>query len=327
MKPVLVVLAAGMGSRYGGLKQIDRIGDHGEVLLDYSVFDALRSGFKKVIFIIRHDMEADFRDIVLSRMSNTVEYELVYQELNSLIPNDIVRISKQIGRTKPWGTTHALLCAQHKIDAPFAVLNADDFYGREAFSAMGSYLQNPSIAEGAIVPYGLEKTLSPQGTVTRGVCEIGNGYLLSVDEFFLIGKNDDGKIYNTFPDGTKRELRPDTPVSMNFWGFPARIFSTLKTYFENFLAESGRELKSECYIPRAVDWIIKKQVLDIRVLPAVSDWFGITYREDKKMAVNHIKSMVKRGIYPSPLWKQNLKFFVRYKWRSFYEHIRYQPDE
>jgi hypothetical protein len=303
MKPVLVILAAGMGSRYGGLKQIDRIGCAGEVLLDYSVYDALQSGFGKVIFIIRHDMEKDFREVVLDRIKGMVEYELAFQELTSLLPNDILRAAKQGGRTKPWGTAHALLCAQRSIDAPFAVLNADDFYGRQAYNAMGTYLQNPAITGGAIVPYGLEKTLSSRGAVTRGVCEIKEDRLLSVDELFFIEKSDDGKIYNTFPDKTKRELSPKTPVSMNFWGFPLTVFPALKTYFENFLAESGKELKSECYIPRAVDWIIKNRLLDIHVLQTVSDWFGVTYREDRELAQRRVAELTAMGIYPAQLWK------------------------
>jgi NDP-sugar pyrophosphorylase family protein len=302
-RPILVVLAAGMGSRYGGLKQIDRIGEYGEVLLDFSVYDALRSGFKKIVFIIRHDMEDDFRKIVLDRMGSNIEFELAYQELGSLIPNDISREAKLIGRTKPWGTTHALLCAQDKIDAPFAVLNADDFYGVEAFNAMGSYLQKSDIMDGVIVPYNIEQTLSPQGTVTRGVCEIKDGFLTAVDELFSIRKDDDGKIYNVFPDGTKRELPHGTPVSMNFWGFPPDVLTAFKTYFNNFLVESGKELKSECYIPRAVDWFIKNKILNIKPLPAASEWFGITYKEDKGIAIDHIKALVEKGIYPSPLWK------------------------
>ncbi|GHU97020.1 nucleotidyltransferase [Spirochaetia bacterium] len=301
--PILVVLAAGMGSRYGGLKQIDRIGGHGEVLLDFSVYDALRSGFKKIVFIIRRDMEQDFKEIVLDRMGSNIEYELAYQELDSLIPDDIVNIAKLSGRSKPWGTTHALLCAKENIDAPFAVLNADDFYGVEAFNAMGAYLQKPNITDGAIVPYNVEQTLSPQGTVTRGVCEIKDGLLTSVDELFSIRKDGDGKIYNTFPDGTKRELPLGTPVSMNFWGFPPAVLAAFKTYFDSFLAESGKELKSECYIPRAVDWFIKTKRINIRSLPAASEWFGITYKEDKGMAIDHINALVKQGVYPSPLWR------------------------
>ncbi|MDR1956896.1 MAG: hypothetical protein LBQ30_08590 [Treponema sp.] len=297
---ILVVLAAGMGSRYGGLKQMDSIGPHGEVLLDFSVFDALRAGFEKVIFIIRHDFEADFEKVILSRMKG-IKYDIAYQELSSLIPPDLAAESKRDGRTKPWGTVHALLCAESKIDAPFAIINADDFYGREAFEVMGDYLKTCEITEGSIVPYMLEKTLSPKGTVTRGVCEVSNGYLTAVDELMAIAKTD-GVIYNTGENGLKRALASDTPVSMNFWGFPAAIFPALKRYFEEFLREAGKELKSECYLPRAADWLIKNDFLRFRVLKADSEWFGITYKEDREMAVNHIKGLTEKGVYPSPLW-------------------------
>jgi hypothetical protein len=299
--PLLVVLAAGMGSRYGGLKQIDRLGQSGEVLLDYSVFDALRAGFKKIVFIIRHDIEKDFREIVLDRMGAKIEYDLAYQELSSLIPDEIAKAAKKNGRTKPWGTTHALLCAREKIDAPFAIINADDFYGREAFDVMGSYLNTPEITEGAIVPYDIEKTLSPRGTVTRGVCGIAGDYLASVDELMAIEKKEES-IINTGPDGKLVELAHGTPVSMNFWGFPPDIFPAFQRYFDAFLKESGEELKSECYLPRAADWFIKEGILRFRVLRASSEWFGITYKEDKEIAVNHIKELVDQGVYPPQLW-------------------------
>lgn len=217
--PILVVMAAGMGSRYGGLKQMDRIGKNGEVLLDYSVFDAIRSGFTKVVFIIRHDIEKDFRELVLARLGSQVNCEIAFQEMDSLVPEDIYKRVTALGRTKPWGTAHALLCAAPCIDAPFAVLNADDFYGREAFAVLGKYLADPASKDAAIVPYKVEPTLSPQGTVTRGVCEIKDGYLTSVNELLAIEKKD-GRIFNTNPDGSIRELASDTPVSMNFWGFP-----------------------------------------------------------------------------------------------------------
>ncbi|MDR2865609.1 MAG: hypothetical protein LBV68_08375 [Spirochaetaceae bacterium] len=297
MKPILVVLAAGMGSRYGGLKQIDRLGANGEVLLDYSVFDALRSGFGKIIFIIRRDIEADFTDVVLSRLKNKVEYELAYQELDSLIPSELVNPQ----RTKPWGTTHALLCAQECIDASFAIINSDDFYGREAFAAMGAFLNQSDVHDGALVPYRLEKTLSLKGTVTRGVCEIQNGFLTGVDELMKI-ENTSGGVINTAPDGVVQKLGADMPVSMNFWGFPATIFSALKKYFAEFLALEGRELKSECYLPRAADWFIKNKTLKICALDAVSEWFGITYQEDKEAAIKRIQQLTASGVYPESLW-------------------------
>ncbi|MDR1144319.1 MAG: hypothetical protein LBK77_08930 [Spirochaetaceae bacterium] len=303
-KPIIVVLAAGMGSRYGGLKQMDKIGAGGEVLLDYSVYDARRAGFGKAVFIIRRDIEQDFRNIVLSRIGGSFPCELAFQEMDSLIPPDIAAAAKKINRTKPWGTAHALLCARDKIDAPFTIINADDFYGREAFDAMGRYLAADTVSEGAIVPYKLEKTLSPQGTVTRGICEVRDGYLVSVDELTAIAREGDGKIYNT-DDGSKRRLPDDTPVSMNFWGFPPTIFTDLQRYFDGFLAGSGAvQPKAECYLPMAADWFIKNKLLKIRVLEADAPWFGVTYQEDRETAIKRIADFTAGGLYPPKgLWK------------------------
>jgi hypothetical protein len=301
-KPILVVLAAGMGSRYGGLKQMEKFGKAGEVLLDYSVFDALRGGFEKVVFIIRHDIEKDFREIVLTRMEGKVKYGLAFQDLDSLIPPAVYAEAKQAGRTKPWGTAHALLCAADKLDAPFAVLNADDFYGREAFAAIGKFLSEPDLRDSAIVPFKLEPTLSPQGTVARGVCEITGGYLSQVEELLSIEKKGD-VIFNTAPDGTRRELAADSPVSMNFWGFPVDVLPHLKKYFDDFIAVSGRELKSECLLPKAADWFIKNNYTRIKALIADSEWFGVTYKEDREAAMRRLDALTTQGVYPSPLWK------------------------
>jgi hypothetical protein len=298
--PILVLLAAGMGSRYGGLKQMDAMGKGGEALMDYSVYDALRSGFTKVVFIIRHDIEADFRSLVLSRMEGKVNYELAFQDPGSLIPPELAAHAKQLGRTKPWGTAHALLCAEGCIDAPFVVLNADDFYSREAFAVMGKYLAQ-NVSEGALVPYCLEKTLSPLGTVTRGVCRIRDGYLDTIDELKAIGRTGD-LIVNTFEDGARQNLLPDTPVSMNFWGFPLSIFPHLHRYFGEFLAKSGKELKSECYLPLAADWFIREGLLKIRSLEANADWFGVTYKEDRSEVQGKITALTRAGVYPERLW-------------------------
>jgi hypothetical protein len=314
--PVLVVLAAGMGSRYGGLKQMDKIGQSGEVLLDYAVYDAKRAGFARAVFIIRRDIEADFRELVLSRIGPSFPCELAFQELDSRIPPAALEAAQRAGRTKPWGTAHALLCARELINAPFGIINADDFYGREAFAALGTYLNSGAMLpageplpnrelDGAIVPYRLHKTLSPQGTVTRGVCEIDGGYLSSVDELTAIGRGADGKIYNTNgndDDGT-RYLPDDTPVSMNFWGFPPGIFPDLERYFADFLAAKGGEPKSECYLPMAADWMIRQGLLKFRVLPADSEWFGVTYREDRETAARRIGELVRAGVYPPSLWE------------------------
>ena len=298
-------MAAGMGSRYGGLKQMDKIGKNGEVLLDYSVYDALKSGFEKVVFIIRHDIEKDFREQVLARMGRKVKWELAFQDLDSLIPADIFAAAKKSGRTKPWGTAHALLCAADYIDAPFCVLNADDFYGREAFAVIGRHLCGPNADEPVIVPYQLEKTLSPGGAVARGVCEISGDYLVSIDELTAIEKKD-GRICNVSPDGSVRELAADTPVSMNFWGFPKGILPEFKNYFNNFLESFALDIpgqiKSECYIPKAADYFIKKGIVKIKALRANSPWFGVTYREDRDMAVQKIADLTAGGIYPASLW-------------------------
>ncbi|MDR0589429.1 MAG: hypothetical protein LBG25_02670 [Spirochaetaceae bacterium] len=299
--PILVVLAAGMGSRYGGLKQMDKLGKNGEVLLDYSVYDALRSGFEKILFVIRRDIEKDFRNLVLSRMGTRVSWDLAFQELDSLIPPDILAETQRMSRTKPWGTVHALLCAADKIDAPFTVLNADDFYGREAFAVMGKYLAAPSPGEAAIVPYALEKTLSPQGTVTRGICEVADNFLVSVKELLSIEKKD-GRIFNTAPDGAVELLAPDTPASMNFWGYSPEIIPHFRTFFEDFLKTSGAQPKSECYLPKAADWFIKNNIVKIRVLKADSDWFGVTYKEDREAAIARIADLTAQGVYPEKLW-------------------------
>jgi NDP-sugar pyrophosphorylase family protein len=300
--PILVVLAAGMGSRYGGLKQIDKIGDGGEALLDYSVFDALRAGFEKTVFIIRRDIEKDFSEYVLARMKHKAPYELAFQELDSLIPARVLEAAKKAGRAKPWGTCHALLCAERHIDAPFAVINADDFYGREAYQTMAGFLKADGESVGAIVPYRLVQTLSPTGTVTRGVCAIEGGLLRAVEELKSIEKKD-GVIFNTDENGEKRQLAPDTPVSMNFWGFPAGVLPRVREYFDAFLETSGGEPKSECYIPLAADWLIKRGFLEIRALAADSEWFGVTYKEDKDTAVKRVRELTEQGVYPKGLWR------------------------
>jgi hypothetical protein len=303
--PILVVLAAGMGSRYGGLKQMDRLGKNGEVLLDYSVYDALRCGFEKVVFIIRRDIEKDFRETVLARMGSRVRWELAFQEPDSLIPQDIFAGAQKAGRTKPWGTAHALLCAQAFIDAPFTVINADDFYGRGAFAVIGDHQRSPAANDPVIVPYRLDKTLSSQGTVARGICEIRDGFLVSVDELTAIERKD-SRIVNTNPDGSVRELAADSPVSMNFWGFPPSILGEFTKYFDAFLQDFAADIpgriKNECYIPRAADHFIKQEITAIKALQADSDWFGVTYREDREAAVAKLAGLTAAGVYPDSLW-------------------------
>jgi hypothetical protein len=306
-KPVLVMLAAGVGSRYGGLKQMDKFGRHGEVLLDYSAFDALRSGFGKVVFIIRHDIEKDFRELVLARMEGKVNYEIAFQELDSLIPPEMYQKATAAGRTKPWGTAHALLCAKDCIDAPFAVMNSDDFYGRTAFTEIGAFLSQPNLAESAIVPYKLEPTLSPMGTVARGVCVIENGYMTQIEELTKIEKKD-GAIFNTNDDGTRQNLPAHTPVSMNFWGFPETVMPHLQAYFDNFVADwlaaETPAPQAECYLPKAAGWFVQQGYTKIKALPTATGWFGVTYKEDRADAVQKLADLTAKGEYPEALWGQ-----------------------
>ena len=238
-------------------------------------------------------------------MGSKVNWELAYQEMDSLIPPEIFAESKRLGRVKPWGTAHALLCAAGKIDAPFAIINADDFYGREAYTVVGNHLSGQYADEPVIVPYSLEKTLSEQGTVSRGVCQISDNYLLSVEELSAIEKKE-GKIINTNPDGSVIELAADCPVSMNFWGFPQTILAEFKKYFDEFLSVYSRDIpnqiKRECYIPLAVDNFIKNKIIRVKSLPADSQWFGITYREDRDFAVKRLSELTSSGIYPESLW-------------------------
>jgi len=244
-------------------------------------------------------------------MGTKVHWELAFQNLDSLIPHDIYEKAQKAGRTKPWGTAHALLCAADKIDAPFAVINADDFYGREAFEVLGKYLRGPNggagepVGEPAIVPYRLDKTLSPQGTVARGLCEIKNDYLVTVEELTAIAEKD-GAVFNTNPDGSIRRLAADSPVSMNFWGFPPSIIPEFKKYFDDFLktfaADIPAQNKSECFIPKAADHFIKQGIAKIKVLRADSDWFGVTYKEDREAAVKKLIRLTQTGVYPESLW-------------------------
>jgi hypothetical protein len=284
---------------------MDKLGKNGEVLLDYSVYDAIQSGFGKVVFIIRRDIENDFKEMILDRMGSKVRWELAFQEMDSLIPPDIYAAAQKAERKKPWGTTHALLCAADNIDAPFTVINADDFYGKEAFAVIGNHLCSPAADEPVFVPYRLDKTLSDQGTVARGVCEIKDGSLVSVEELTAIERKD-GRIFNTNPDGSIRELAADCPVSMNFWGFPQTILPAFKKYFDAFLsafaADIPGHIKSECYIPRAADEFIKQNTVKIKALKADSDWFGVTYKEDRDAAVQKLAHLTEAGVYPARLF-------------------------
>ena len=299
MKPTLVVLAAGMGSRYGGLKQVDPVGPSGEAILDYSVFDAIRGGFGKVVFVIRRDFEAEFREKVGRKYEGMVEVDYCHQDLSDLP----APFSVPDGRTKPWGTAHATRAARNVVREPFAVINADDFYGRDAMAKLGSYLSvvDPASLHFAMVGYRLDLTLSENGSVARGICDVTeDGLLRGVTEMTKLVKA--GDVAENREDGAQAVMVPlDSRVSMNCWGFTPRIFVELEARFSRFLSAHGSEMKSEWYIPFVVDELIREGLADCRVLPTDSSWFGVTYREDRPHVVEAIRRLVDGGEYPERL--------------------------
>jgi len=300
MPQTLVVLAAGMGSRYGGLKQIDPMGPSGETILDYSVFDALRAGFSKVVFIIRPDFEADFRNNVSSKFEHLVDVEYAFQTLDKL-PSGW---SVPAGREKPWGTTHAILCAADVVKENFAVINADDFYGQESYAVLNEELSGiDSFANTfSMVGFTLRNTLSDHGSVARGVCTTSeNGLLTHIDEMTNLSREGSGAPYKR-EDGSVLNLTGDEPVSMNMWGFTPRLFDHLDRVFQEFLRESGTELKSECFIPLTVGQLITEKHVTCKVLRSNSTWFGVTYKEDKEIVQGSIAALVEKGKYPQSLW-------------------------
>jgi len=299
-KPVLVVMAAGMGSRYGGLKQIDPVGPSGEIILDYSIYDALQSGFGKVVFVIRHDIESVFREKVGARWEKRVPAEYAFQELEDL-PAPYALPS---GRTRPWGTGHAILCAASRLSEPFAAINADDFYGRNAYALLADALtRNPDpVHRHFMVGFTLRNTLSEFGFVSRGVCvKNAEGFLTEVNERTHIVPAPGGRAEFKDENGSAHPLTGDEIVSMNFWGFMPSIFDSLGGLFEEFLSRKGTELKSEFYIPFAVSELIGKKMISLQVMTSSDSWFGVTYREDKPRVEESIRALVCRGIYPSPL--------------------------
>ena len=293
MKPTLLVLAAGIGSRYGGLKQIDPIGPHGEVILDFSVHDALRAGFGKVVFVIRRDIEKPFREMLGRRYESIVPVAYAFQELNALPPGFAV----PPGRVKPWGTGHAILVAAPEIHEPFAAINADDFYGADSYRVMADYLRSGT-TDSAMVGFTLRNTLSEHGSVARGICRVDNtGYLQEVVELLKIFKDGTGAKYLD-DTGQEQRLTGNEPVSMNFWGFQPTVFGHLGRLFTEFLQAHGREEKSEFLIPRVVDALVKEGHLKVRVLPTHATWFGVTYQEDKPAVAAAIQQLIARGEYP-----------------------------
>ena len=300
MKPTLFILAAGMGSRYGGLKQLDGLGPNGETIMDYSVFDAMRAGFGKVVFVIRKDFEEDFRRVVLSKYENHVPCEVCFQGIDCL-PEGFTRNPE---RTKPWGTNHAVLMAKDLINEPFMVINADDFYGKESFEVMAKFLLDANGQEGkyCMAGYRVGNTLSEHGTVSRGVCATDKmGFLTDVVERTAI-ESKDGHI--VFPDenGNEVEIPFDTPVSMNMWGFTPEYFQYTEEAFKEFLTKYGQELKTEFYIPTLVNDLIKAGKATCQVLDTPAKWFGVTYANDRQMVVEKIQALVDADVYPSKLF-------------------------
>ena len=294
-----------MGSRYGGLKQMDPVGpvDEGssessrETILDYSVYDALRAGFGKVVFVIRRDMEESFKEIVAARFEKHITVEYVFQELDKLPPG----FSVPPGRTKPWGTTHAILMAAEAIDEPFAAINADDFYGAEGYRVLAQHLRSDT-RNYAMVGFVLRNTLSEFGAVARGVCQVSSdGFLEGVVELTKIERNG-AHARNTDAAGKVTKLAGDEIVSMNMWGFTPRVFGQLREYFQRFLEVSGTEKQPECYLPSAVNEYIQARSARVKVLRTHDSWFGITYREDHSRVVENIGYLVREGIYPERLW-------------------------
>lgn len=272
----LVVMAAGMGSRFGGLKQLAPVGPNGEIILDFSVYDAVRAGFGKTVFIIKKAIEKDFREVVGRRIEKLCDVEYVFQEVDAL-PSGY----HFDGREKPWGTGHAILCAQDKVSTPFAVINADDFYGRGAFDAIGKHLSNGGGT--CMVGYKLGNTLTENGTVSRGVCTVENGLLKSVTEHTALDKNSN--------------IPMDAVVSMNLWGFKPSIFAEIDSQFRTFLDNVTDKMKQEFYIPSVVDTLIKRDGERVEVLPTEERWYGVTYKEDTDSVRTAIKKMVDVGMY------------------------------
>lgn len=289
MATSLLVLAAGMGSRYGGLKQIDPVGPSGETLLDYAVFDAVRAGFGRVVFVIRRELEDAFRKGVTAKYSGRIAVDFAYQSANDLPPG--ARAPQ--AREKPWGTGHAVWCARRAVSGPFAVINADDFYGAGSYARLAAFLGATQDARSAIVGFRLANTLSENGTVSRGVCVERGGLLISITEEKAIGRADVG-------DG--RRFKGDEIVSMNFWGFTPEVFGGIEAGLRDFLESNGSDPGAEFYLPAAVSQMIAKGTLCVSVLPSDDAWFGVTYREDRPRVEAVIRGLVARGAYPSLLF-------------------------
>lgn len=301
MKPTLFVLAAGMGSRYGGLKQLDGVGPGGATIMDYSIYDALRAGFGKVVFVIRHSFEADFTAKVVDKYKGHIPVEVVFQELDYLPEG----YSCPPDRVKPWGTNHAVLMGKDAIKEPFAVINADDFYGRESFQILADWLTTKSDSKNAycMVGYRVGNTLSESGSVARGICEMdANNHLTTVVERTYIIRDTDGKIKYKDEHENLCEVAENTPVSMNMWGFTPDYFEHSKQAFKRFLDENVGQIKAEFFIPLVVNDLIVSGQATCTVLDTPSKWFGVTYADDRPMVVSKLEALVEAGEYPAKLW-------------------------
>ena len=302
MKPTLFVLAAGMGSRYGGLKQLDGLGPNGETIMDYSIYDAIKAGFGKIVFVIRESFEADFKAVVVNKFKNLIDVDIVFQDIAN-VPEGCTYTPE---REKPWGTNHAVLMGKDVIKEPFAVINADDFYGQESFAILADFLRSVEGKknEYCMVGYHVGNTLSESGSVSRGVCVVDdNDLLLNVVERTHIEEKG-GTIIYLDENGEEVAIPANTPVSMNMWGFTPDYFDYSVEFFKEFLAENGQKLKSEFYIPLAVNNLIVQNRVSCKVLDTPSKWFGVTYAEDRPQVVLKINELIRKGTYPKQLFKK-----------------------
>ena len=300
MKPTLFVLAAGMGSRYGGLKQLDGVGPSGETIMDYSIYDAVNAGFGKLVFVIRRSFETDFREKIVKKYEKKIPVELVFQELDAL-PDGF---TPHPDRVKPWGTNHAVMMGKNVIHEPFAVINADDFYGRESYKILGDYLKQLVESENhyCMVGYRVGNTLSESGSVARGVCETdASGNLTGVVERTQVMRVN-GRVCYKDENNQWVPIDDNTPVSMNMWGFTPDYFRYSDDYFVQFLRENADNIKAEFFIPLLVNHLIVEGIATVRVLDTPSHWFGVTYAEDRPAVVAKLKELTEEGTYPSPLW-------------------------
>jgi dTDP-glucose pyrophosphorylase len=300
MKPTLLILAAGMGSRYGGLKQMDGVGPNGETILDYSVFDAVRAGFGKVVFVVRKHFRKDFEELVERKYKHTIPVEFVEQELDKLPEG----FTLNPDREKPWGTAHAMLMAADVINTPFAVLNADDFYGASSFKVLADFLNENANNKGrySMVGFYLNKTLSESGGVSRGICSTNSkGYLATVEEHHKIEEKD-GVVSGENSNGVRHNLDGNAYTSMNMWGFTPDIFEHTKRIFTDFLKENQNDPKKEFYIPYVVNILLEEKKADVKVLATPDSWFGVTFKEDRPLVVEKLQKLSEEGKYPSPLF-------------------------